>query len=94
MQDAAKAHLDQMLSAIDQVQGREYEVVVLSLVRTDRKPGFMASPNRINVALSRAQRQLIVVGSSERFLQSKTVRTYARHLIHIIKHLKTHSVDI
>ena len=72
---------------IDQVQGREYETVILTLVRTDGSPGFMASPNRINVALSRAQKQLIVVGSAAAFLESKRVKRRARHLVQAIQHI-------
>ncbi len=73
---------------IDQVQGREYETVILTLVRTDGSPGFMASPNRINVALSRAQRQLIVVGSASSFLSSSRVKKRARHLVQAIRHIR------
>lgn len=74
---------------IDQVQGREYETVILTLVRTDGSPGFMASPNRINVALSRAQNQLIVVGSASAFLDSKRVKRRARHLLQAIQHIRS-----
>jgi len=79
---------------IDQVQGREYETVVLTLVRTDGSPGFMASPNRINVALSRAQRQLIVVGNAASFLQSRRVKKRARHLGYVIRQLKQHEQEV
>ena len=75
------------VKTIDAVQGREYPVVVLCLVRTDGRPGFLASPNRLNVAISRAQRQLVVVGSSRRFLDSASVRTSAPELRQLVERL-------
>lgn len=69
---------------IDAVQGREYPVVILGLVRTDGRPGFLTSPNRLNVAISRAQRQLVVVGSAMRFLDTPLVRRNAPHLYQLV----------
>lgn len=65
---------------IDQVQGRDYEVVLLCTTRTDGRPGFLASPNRVNVAISRAKRQLVVLGHRARFRDSQVVRQNAPHL--------------
>jgi hypothetical protein len=51
---------------VDSFQGKEFPVVIICCSRHDTQRGsvgFLASPNRINVAVSRAQRQLIVVGS-------------------------------
>jgi hypothetical protein len=73
---------------IDQVQGREYPVVIITLVRTDGSPGFLASPNRINVAISRAQRQLVILGAAQPFLRSRRVARHAPHLVKIIRHMK------
>lgn len=75
------------LKTIDAVQGREYPVVILCLVRTDRRPGFLASPNRLNVAVSRAQNQLVVVGASRRFLDSEAVRVRAPALRRLVETL-------
>lgn len=54
------------LGSVDAFQGREFPLVILSVVRSNRDGfvGFLRLPNRINVAMSRAQRQLIIVGDS------------------------------
>lgn len=78
------------MSSVDRFQGMERNVIIVSLVKSNRiaqkwnqRPdfrlfpdrgypaqndyGFAKSPNRLNVALSRAKRLLIVVGNSEHF---------------------------
>lgn len=80
------------VSTVDRFQGMERNIIIVSLVRSNRiaadknqKPdvnlygelgyseqkdlGFAQSPNRLNVALSRAKRLLIIVGNSELFRQ-------------------------
>lgn len=52
---------------IDGYQGREADVVIISPVRSNnggRTIGHTADYRRLNVAISRARRALIVVGSS------------------------------
>jgi hypothetical protein len=49
--------------SVDAVQGREVDVVVLSCVRSERSLGFLADWRRVNVGLSRAREQLIVIGA-------------------------------
>jgi len=51
---------------VDRFQGREADTVVLSL-RNRNRVGFMDSPNRLNVAVTRARRQLVVVGNRQYF---------------------------
>jgi hypothetical protein len=81
-----------LVKTIDAVQGREYPVVILGLTRTDGGAGFLASPNRLNVAISRAQEQLIVVGSRSSFLNSRRVLRRAKHLVGLVKALKSQEV--
>lgn len=54
------------IDSIDGFQGREKEVVIVSLVRSNRdgEIGFLADVRRMNVALTRARRKLIVIGDS------------------------------
>lgn len=82
------------VSSVDRFQGMERNIIIVSMVRsnriaTDKKQkadinlygelgfpeqkdlGFAQSPNRLNVALSRAKRLLIIVGNSELFRQMK-----------------------
>lgn len=53
-------------STIDSFQGQEKEVILLSLVRsnTEGDVGFLKDYRRMNVALTRAKEQLIIVGDS------------------------------
>lgn len=54
------------LNTVDYFQGQEADVVFLSMVNTERD-GFMDSPNRLNVAVTRARFQLVVVGKYDYF---------------------------
>ena len=82
------------VSTVDRFQGMERNIIIVSMVRSNRiaidknqKPdinlfgelgfaeqkdlGFAQSPNRLNVALSRAKRLLIIVGNSDLFKQNE-----------------------
>ncbi len=54
------------VDTVDGFQGREKEAVVISCVRSnaDGEIGFLADARRMNVALTRARRKLIVIGDS------------------------------
>jgi superfamily I DNA and/or RNA helicase len=54
------------VGTVDGFQGREKEAVVLDLVRSNSRGelGFLGDTRRMNVALTRARRFLLVVGDS------------------------------
>ncbi|KAF2760220.1 hypothetical protein EJ05DRAFT_275976 [Pseudovirgaria hyperparasitica] len=55
------------VATVDNFQGEEAKVVVVSLVRSnpERKCGFLKTSNRINVLLSRAQHGMYIIGDSD-----------------------------
>ncbi|MER8714195.1 AAA domain-containing protein [Mesorhizobium sp. M1295] len=69
-------HDSRMHGTVDSSQGSEADLVIVSLVRNNHRIGvaslgFLRDPRRMNVLLSRAKMQLIVVGSLE-FLKEST----------------------
>lgn len=54
------------VDTVDGFQGREKEAILISLVRSneDGEIGFLAEVRRMNVALTRARRKLLVIGDS------------------------------
>ncbi len=69
------------LHTVDKFQGHEADIVFLSMVQTF-KVGFMDNPNRLNVAITRAKFQLVIIGDHEYFLnqsQSDDLSELAKH---------------
>ncbi|XP_072551068.1 DNA-binding protein SMUBP-2 [Salminus brasiliensis] len=66
-QKLSNEHPELEIKSVDGFQGREKEAVLLSLVRSNRKGevGFLAEDRRINVAVTRARRQLMLVCDSQ-----------------------------
>ena len=60
--------IELMIYTVDKFQGKEADVVFLSMIKCGTVPlGFMDSPNRLNVALTRAKYQMVIVGNKEYF---------------------------
>lgn len=73
--------------AVDNFQGQERGIVIVSTVCTGGSGGFTREPERLNVALSRARRLLIIVGNSQFFynVKDKEGRYIYRDVIDQIK---------
>lgn len=56
-----------VISTVDDFQGDERDIIILSMVRNPRRRtgnyDFVKKPERINVALSRARKMLIIIGN-------------------------------
>ena len=70
------------VSSIDGFQGREKEVILFSCVRSNpsQRLGFLADHRRLNVAITRARRGLIVVGDERTLGADDTWRAYLQYL--------------
>ena len=57
------------IATVDNFQGEEAKVVIVSLVRSnkERKVGFLKTTNRINVLLSRAQHGMYLIGNTDTY---------------------------
>lgn len=65
---------DLEVDTVDGFQGREKEIVVLSLVRSNHENniGFLEDVRRLNVSLTRAKRKLIIIGDSSTISHHET----------------------
>lgn len=78
-------HLDIECQTVDAFQGREADIVIYSLTRSNnrRQLGFIKDPPRLNVAFSRAQDVLVIVGDDEFARNAKGSAQLCKVLDHI-----------
>lgn len=57
------------IASVDNFQGEEAKVIILSTVRSGGLAGFLATMNRINVACSRARDGFYIIGNSQTLSQ-------------------------
>lgn len=86
------------IGSVDSFQGKEFDIVILSTVRSNvisrthdnykKVFGFLTLENRLNVAFSRSQKLLIVVGDGEMF-SDDFAKTYVEGLHEFYTNLST-----
>ena len=86
--DGSRHHLDRLsveCNTIDTVQGREADIVVFSVTRSNDRDfaGFLSDFARINVALSRAREVLVLVGDDDFVRRARGAGPLLRVLRHI-----------
>lgn len=59
------------VKTVDSFQGREADIIIISMVRTDGKAGFLKDVRRANVMLSRAKSRLFIVGDQASWKRSE-----------------------
>lgn len=66
---------------MDKFQGHEADIVFLSMVQ-NKRIGFLDNPNRLNVAITRAKYQLVILGNADYFTkqtQSEDLKKLAQY---------------
>ncbi|KAG1844511.1 P-loop containing nucleoside triphosphate hydrolase protein [Suillus subalutaceus] len=75
------------LATIDNYQGEESDIVIASLTRSNESNdiGFMNSPERLNVLISRARDGLILIGNSQTFINARKGRELWGKFFELVK---------
>jgi hypothetical protein len=76
------------IRTVDGFQGGEKEAIILSLVRSNehKEVGFLAESRRINVAVTRAKRHLVVVCDSDTCSKDAFIERLLSHVSHKGEH--------
>lgn len=78
------------IGTVEEFQGQEFDVILISTVRSCQEfipfdvthsLGFVASPKRLNVAISRAKSLLIIIGNPTLLCQDVHWRSVVKYCI-------------
>ena len=75
------------ISSIDNYQGEESDIVIVSLTRSNANGdiGFLSSHERLNVLLSRAKNGMILIGNAGTFLDARKGKELWRKFLSLLK---------
>ncbi|WP_316799319.1 AAA domain-containing protein [Pedobacter frigidisoli] len=80
--DILAAHQDKIsVNTIDSFQGQERDIVYISLTRSNKDGhiGFLSDTRRMNVAMTRARKKLVVIGDSATLSKAKFYAGFIRY---------------
>ncbi|EJW03611.1 hypothetical protein EDEG_02079 [Edhazardia aedis USNM 41457] len=83
IKNASKSYnFDLMISTVDAFQGQEKDFIIISLVRSNKlsQIGFLKDEKRMNVAITRCKKGLIIVANSLVFEKNVFYRDYFKFL--------------
>ena len=75
------------VATIDNYRGEESDIVIVSLTRSNHRAevGFMATPERLNVLITRARYALIMIGNADTFLRNRESNGIWQRFIELLK---------
>ena len=75
-------HPDLEIRSVDGFQGKEKEVVILSMVRANESKnlGFLIEKRRLNVAVTRARRQLVLICNSRTLSKDEFLNSFIQYV--------------
>lgn len=74
--ELAPWHKQITVNTIDSFQGQERDIVYISMTRSNSKGeiGFLSDIRRMNVAMTRARKKLVIVGDSATLAKSPFIK--------------------
>jgi DNA polymerase alpha-associated DNA helicase A len=83
------------IATVDGFQGREKEFIVISLVRSNFEGnfGFLDDFRRLNVAITRCKKGLIIVGNADNFRKSDHISKYIKFIKNNFLFIDTLEID-